>query len=495
MNSLRAKLIVFFTLLILLSSTVLVTSFYFQGRTWLFPTAFMCLIMVEGIVPICYLSKFHIKPMGTLIQAARKVTEEGDLLQVTVPSCGDEMGELVRTYNEMVSTISLRKNQCLEHGQQLKRLNSKLAEMNQTLEERVRKRTTEMQDVIRHIRDEKRKSESILLNIEDGVIVVDVNGSIIHINRAAGRMFMNENRDSESRLLSDLSQLAHLYSIFRNLTIKDKGEMEVNDPESNLPRVIMYSSFPYRNDKGLLLGKIAVFHDITHFKEADRLKSEFFSQISHELRTPLTAIRGYIENLCDGIAGDLNSKQLEYLDRMTKNSETLIRRVSDLLDISLIESKKMQIHLAPMPLYDLIGEAVNELRPLAAQKTLNVSLAEFEGNGRIQGDRDKIKQVITKLLDYSFMYAQPGGRITISLAQNHKFFRTSIRNTGIEIPPKERTQIFDRFYRPDPSSVAESIGTINGLFVEKNIIEMHGGQIGIDNEAGKGSEFYFTLPV
>jgi len=500
----KVKLIIFFNVVSIISCAVLGFSFLSGGSAHflaqqvhnmlIFAIGLMFLIVTGGVgLSYCFL-KFHIKPLQTLILVARKVTE-GDLSQTAPPAGRDEIGELTTIFNQMISSLRLRKQQCTDHIQQLNNLNNELTGMNQTLEERVRERTVEMESVIHHIRNEKKKTERILYEIDSGVIVADVNGSIILMNSAALKMFLGGNKLSASRELSDISHFPNLWGTFCNLTEAATGEIEVHDPELDLSRTLKFSSFPFRDDKGLLLGKIAVFNDITHFKEVDRLKSEFISRVSHELRTPLTSIKGYIDNLQDGIAGNLNSKQKEYLDRMAENAESLIRLINELLDISEIETGLMQLHLAPLSLYELIKEVVNGLRPLAAQQKLDIILAEFEGNSRLQGDRANIEKVIMNLLDTAILSTLPGGRITISMEQSDRYLKTTIKNTGIGISPEEQIRIFDHFYWPETSSLLESKGRGLGLFTAKNIIEKHGGRIGIKSEVGKGSEFYFTLPV
>lgn len=230
-------------------------------------------------------------------------------------------------------------------------------------------------------------------------------------------------------------------------------------------------------------------------KEANRLKSEFVSHMSHEIRTPLTSIKGYIDNLQDGIAGELNERQKDYLERMNKNTNRLTSLINDLLDISRIESGKMKIDLASLCLPKLIEDVIRGLRPIAAEKDLKITLNPFDGKGEIQGDREKLEQVITNLLDNAIKFTPHGGHITIILGQDHRFIKTSIRDTGIGIPKEDRLRIFERFYRNEHESPTQTKRTGLGLFIVKTLIKMHGGEIWIESEAGRGSEFSFTLPL
>jgi signal transduction histidine kinase len=155
----------------------------------------------------------------------------------------------------------------------------------------------------------------------------------------------------------------------------------------------------------------------------------------------------------------------------------------------------MALNLTTLSLRDLVAEVVNNLRPIAAEKQLGIIVKEFEVESRIRGDYAKIEQVITNLLDNAMKFTPPGGRITITLEHDGQFLKTSIQDTGVGIPPEKRSKIFERFYRVEQESPSKVNGTGLGLHIAKNLIEMHGGQISVTSDVGKGSEFSFTLPA
>jgi PAS domain S-box-containing protein len=371
---------------------------------------------------------------------------------------------------------------------------TELAGLNLTLEERIKERTLELEEVLHQVNREKEKTDRIIREITDGVIVTDRVGKILLINPAA-RMLLGSGGNAPSADLSELSHIPKLAEVFANSSESETKEIAVDDPNLASPRVLKAAAAPLKDERGELVGKVAVLHDITSFKEVDRLKSDFVSQVSHELRTPLTSIKGYIDNLKDGIVGVLTEKQIDYLNRMSRNADHLAVLISDLLDVSRIESGKMTVRLTALSLRDLIADVVKSLRPIADEKRLEVVLNEFEGESRIQGDRDKLEQVITNLFVNAIKFTPPGGRITISLQQDEKFVKTSIRDTGIGIPPEKQSRIFDRFYRVEPEASSKSNGTGLGLYIARNIVEMHGGRIWLTSEVGNGSEFSFTLPI
>jgi two-component system phosphate regulon sensor histidine kinase PhoR len=372
--------------------------------------------------------------------------------------------------------------------------NRELAALNVTLEERVKQRTTELEGVVRQVNNEKEKTERIINEIADGVVVVDVKGKVLLVNPAARRLLGAERQSGDTEL-SELVRTADLQEIFQDVTEAAAKELEINDSHVASPRVLKATAVPLKDERGALVGKVAVFHDITQFKEVDRLKSEFISHVSHELRTPLTAIKGYIDNLRDGIAGSLRDKQQDYVERMAKNADHLVRLITDLLDVSRIESGKMALNLTTLSLRDLVGEVINNLRPIAAEKRLEVVLDGVDGAIQIRGDYAKLEQVITNLLDNATKFTPSGGRISITMQRDDRLLKTSIRDTGIGIPQEMQAQIFERFYRVEQGVPARVNGTGLGLYISKNLIEMHGGRIWVTSEAGKGSEFSFTLPV
>ena len=402
----------------------------------------------------------------------------------------NERGEIYRIAG-VAEDITARK----EVEEEIRLANRKLDEMNVNLEERVKERTLELADVLSQVRNEKQKTERIIHEITDGIIVIDASDEIILINPTAGR-FLGINGEA---MLKDRAavkrRVPQLHEVFQNATEPLTEEIVIHSPGRADPRILKTTSVPLRDEDGALLGKVVVFHDVTSVKEADRLKSEFVMQVSHDLRTPLTSIKGSIDNLRDSIAGPLSAKQVQYLDRMSKSSDELVRLINNLLDISSIESRNVTLTLATIVLQDLIERMVSKFQPVAAGKQLDIRLEKFDGESRIQGDGAKLEQAIGHMLDNAIKFTAPGGSVTITLHRNRHSLKTSIRDTGIGIPLDEQWAIFDRFYRVGKRSSSTEKGAGLGLYLAKNIIEMHGGRIRVSSEVGKGSEFLFTLPL
>ena len=230
-------------------------------------------------------------------------------------------------------------------------------------------------------------------------------------------------------------------------------------------------------------------------KELDKLKSRFLSNVSHELKTPLTAIVGLAANMLDGITGRLNDKQREYVSDIRASSDRLGRLIKDLLDLSIIEAGRVELRSAPFALASLVREVTNSLRPVAEQKLINIEVISTEASATVWADRDRIAQVLTNLIGNAIKFTSPQGRVMVSSQMNGgAWAEVSIGDTGRGIPAEEAERIFDEFYQITRPGI-ESRGVGLGLAISKKLVEMHGGKIGVKSEMGKGSTFYFTVPV
>lgn len=377
----------------------------------------------------------------------------------------------------------------------LQRTNRQLAELNASLEERVRSRTLELQAVIDQLRHEKRKTERIIHQITDGVIVTDNTPRILLINPAAHEMLFGNDLDHQPASLTEIPLLSSMHEIIHKATEMVSWEMKIFHPDDGGSTTLNITAIPLADTDGQIFGRVAVLHDVTSYKEVDRLKSEFIAQVSHDLRTPLTSIKGYIENLNDRIAGDLTERQQDYLVRMNKNANKLMRLINELLDVSRVESGKLEMSYEEVSLRDLILEAMSNMQQPASDKNVRLMATDLSDNGRIRGDGNKLEQVLTNILENAIKFTPAGGQITVSLQRENGFLRTSVKDTGIGIPPDEQARVFDRFHRGARAAQMQAEGAGLGLFIARSIVETHGGKIWITSKTGGGSEVSFTLPV
>jgi signal transduction histidine kinase len=231
-------------------------------------------------------------------------------------------------------------------------------------------------------------------------------------------------------------------------------------------------------------------------QELDRLKSDFVSNVSHELRTPLTAIKGAVDLVLREVTGPLTEKQTHYLTRVRSNTQHLAGLINDLLDLSKIESGKSEVKRSRVSLAGLVHEVVETLRPVAAEKEIALEAAISAPSILVWVDRDKINQVLTKLIGNAIKFTPAHGTVTISASRNaNERVLVSVSDTGPGIPPDEKQRIFDKFYQIAQSGEAKPKGTGLGLAICKALVELHGGTIWVESEPSGGSVFYFTLPA
>jgi putative ABC transport system substrate-binding protein len=231
-------------------------------------------------------------------------------------------------------------------------------------------------------------------------------------------------------------------------------------------------------------------------KELDRMKSDFVSHVSHELRTPLTAIKGAVDLVLREVAGPLTEKQIHYLNRVRSNTQHLAGLINDLLDLSKIESGRIEVKSSRVFLGGLVHEAVEALRPVAAEKAITLETTSCESSILVWADRDKINQVLMNLIGNAIKFTPAEGKVTVSASRNGgESVKVSVSDTGPGIPPAEKEKIFAKFYQIAEMNGENSKGTGLGLAISKALVELHGGKIWVESEEGRGSTFSFTLPV
>jgi signal transduction histidine kinase len=250
-----------------------------------------------------------------------------------------------------------------------------------------------------------------------------------------------------------------------------------------------------------------LFHDVANqrsqlelanqkLKDLDRLKSAFVSNVSHELRTPLTAIESLAENMLDGITGTLTKHQATYIADIKTSADRLARLIDNVLDISVIESGKLELQPVRISLSVLVARVVDTLRPIAKARQINVEVASAESHLHVRADRDKIIQVLTNLVGNAIKFSRDGDDVRVSVRRSAtEWAEVAVADTGPGIPAGELDKIFEEFYQVRPPDKEKSRGAGLGLAISKKLIEMHGGRIWVESAPGKGSCFIFSLPA
>ncbi len=233
---------------------------------------------------------------------------------------------------------------------------------------------------------------------------------------------------------------------------------------------------------------------VDRLRALDGLKDEFVASVSHELRTPLTSIKGYLELVLDGEAGELNDEQHGYLTTVDRNSERLLRLVGDLLFVGQSEAGKFELELDDADLGVIVRECVESAEPAAAAKEIRVDLRAGEIPS-FRGDRARLAQLLDNLVSNAIKFTPHGGKVTVSVEHVADAARIEVRDTGIGIPLDEQRQLFDRFFRARAATEGAIQGTGLGLSIAKTIAEGHGGSLGVESEVGVGTVFRVEIPL
>jgi two-component system phosphate regulon sensor histidine kinase PhoR len=250
---------------------------------------------------------------------------------------------------------------------------------------------------------------------------------------------------------------------------------------------------PLRNAEGEVIGAVEAFRDISREKEIDRMKSEFVSVVSHELRTPLASLQGFSELLLKREVPP--EKQREWLTIMNQEAQNLGRLIDDLLDLSRIEAGRIELHPEPVDMEQMLQERVQLFQSRTTRHALKMEVPP--GLPPVRADRQRLERILNNLIDNAIRYS-PGGGSIILAARVHpekREMQISVSDQGVGIPAEQLDKVFERFHRVDSTLTREQRGTGLGLAIVKFSVEMHGGRVWVESQVGKGSTFYFTLPL
>ncbi len=340
-----------------------------------------------------------------------------------------------------------------------------------------------------------RLNETLLDNLDDAVMAIDREGSVLVFNRASSELFAIPREKILRKNLWDALKASDftrtLIALVKEPDARSR-EMVVIFPGDKL---FLANMLPVRSPDGRLQGAIAVLKDLTELRRIEQAMHQFVANVSHELKTPLTAIKGFVETLLEGAMDDPEVCR-RFLHVINEETNRLARLIISLLDISSMAARKEGLSRKPVQFKNVLEKALKILEPLAARKNIKILLSISRNLPCIPLDEDKISQVLVNLLDNAVKYTslKSGSTVTVEASEENGGIRVSIADKGIGIPPDEVAKIFDRFYRVKSGPSAELGGTGLGLSITRQIIEAHGGNISVSSVPGRGSTFTFILP-
>jgi two-component system phosphate regulon sensor histidine kinase PhoR len=335
------------------------------------------------------------------------------------------------------------------------------------------------------LRGERAKLEAMISSMEEGVIPLDPEGRIEGANAAARILFE----------LRDTPQGLRLWEVIRLPGLEEAAQKALRDRVPVRasfevgPRVLSVRLSPVTDGQGVVL----VAHDITEDRRYDTLRREFVANVSHELRTPLTVVQGYTETLLEG-AWKEEKSALEFLGIIDKNVRRLSAIVSDLLDLSKLESGGHVLEPRPVDAKALVERVTEAFRPVAERKGQQLTQDVAAWTGSVQADGALLERALSNLVENALKYTPEGGRVRVTAALDGGQVSFTVEDNGMGIPEADLPRVFERFYRVDKSRSRDLGGTGLGLSIVKHIVQLHGGMISVRSNVGAGSAFTIRLP-
>ena len=347
--------------------------------------------------------------------------------------------------------------------------------------------------------------EAVFKFAEEGIVIFDRDGRIVGFNPAAGKLtgfslndvigkkFINVIKTVSPEGLN-LSAISPIKRVLGEGEVVTKREQLLQTKTGNTVWTeISYS--PIFDDAGKASSGIAVISNIQKEREMEAVKSDFISIVSHELRTPLTAIKGFMSMLLQRNFGDLNEKQEHYLGKVYQTNQRMIGLVEDLLDVSYIESGKIKLKVTPIAVEPIISEVVTELSTKGFERQIMIKVNRKHRLPLVLADEVRLRQILVNLIDNAIKYSLPKSEVVIDFKVQGGELITSVRDQGVGITANQVERLFQKFGRIYNPMSMQAGGTGLGLYIVKNLVESHGGDIWVTTRVGKGSKFSFSLPI
>lgn len=352
----------------------------------------------------------------------------------------------------------------------------------------------EMERSMLHLNAEKSRLRSIINCMVDGVLVTNSESRLVLTNPAALRMLRLRDADligrpvTESGLAVEMAELIAAPLAGRDYEMIVR-EFAVGDA------VLMANVAPILDERGGVIGAVAVLRDITKLKELDKLKSQFVRMVAHELRAPLGAISQYLDVILSGAVAADPERQARMLRRCQDRAGGLLSLIDDLLDLSSIEAGRVARNLESVPIGTLLAETVEVFRPQAEARDIALELAVDLDVPPVLADRRDMGRVLTNLLSNAIKYNRDGGKVQMSVTKDDGRVCIAFRDTGYGIPDDAKAHLFEEFYRVKMAATERVTGTGLGLAIVKRLVEAHHGFVTVESTLGVGSTFTVYLPA
>ncbi|HJU42083.1 MAG TPA: ATP-binding protein [Vicinamibacterales bacterium] len=339
-----------------------------------------------------------------------------------------------------------------------------------------------------HLERDRARMAAILASMIEGVLVVNDQGRLQHINEAARRMLKLEKESLDRSYVEAIRHPGIVEHISRALAGEESEGLELTVTRDATRTLVAHVAPVVAAGRGAVL----VMHDITELRKADQVRRDFVANVSHELRTPLTAIKGYAEALLDD-ADDADARE-KFLDIIHRHATRMERLVKDLLRLARLDAGQEAVELVPCDVGALLKGLATDFEPLAAQKQQTIDVHVAPEAATLVTDAAKLHDIARNLIENAVNYTPEGGAIEVKALRNNGLFQLTVADTGHGIAPDDLPRVFERFYRVDRSRTGPG-GTGLGLSIVKHLAQVLGGEATASNQPGGGALFTVTLPV
>ncbi len=354
-----------------------------------------------------------------------------------------------------------------------------------------------LQTQLRTIRDNENLLQSVLDNMTSGILLVNERGEIALLNKAAEKMLDVDADDLVGRSFRELKRHYELTRILEDGLSRREPVHEERSFYNSGERIMRLDGVPMTQDESYQ-GMLFLLQEVTEIRRLERMRSEFVANVSHELKTPVAAVKGFAETLLGGGVKDERTVN-SFLQIIYDENERLNRLIGDILELSKIESKRVQLECSPVHLASFFDSLLETMSKVAEKKSISLS-ADVPEELFIEGDEDKLRQIFLNLLSNAISYTHEGGNVKVRAVNRQKADGKetvvfTVTDTGIGIPRKDLPRIFERFYRVDKARSRSSGGTGLGLSIVKHLMDLHHGTISVESDLGIGSTFTLELPL
>jgi two-component system, OmpR family, phosphate regulon sensor histidine kinase PhoR len=364
-----------------------------------------------------------------------------------------------------------------------------------------------MDRTIRSLSGERNRSSAILRSMVEGVAVIDAQERIVFSNRAFSEILNLDPAVIEGRPVIEVARNSDLLGLIRRALNGEEGLQTDIAMGIVQQRTFSITATPVQAlESGVAgsaaavpvpekpSGAVVVLHDVTELRRLERVRQDFVANVSHEFKTPLTAIQGFAETLLAGAMEDSRSNR-RFLEIIRDHAVRLARLTDDLLKLARIEAGKLEVEFFPVQLMEVIERAAETTLLKASRRQIALEVDVPPGLPMVRGDASLLRDVLQNLVDNAIQYTPEGGRIKVSASHGTREVVVCVADTGIGIPLADQERIFERFYRVDAARSREAGGTGLGLSIAKHIVEAHGGRLWVESEVGRGSKFFFSVPL